>query len=77
MDRSAAGLHRDDGVEHSDGGLEWLEILVLVWEDTEMVVVHSKTNARMDVLLGWFEPRIPLCLRECRNQCEDGKDQRL
>ena len=68
MDSGAASLHRDDGVEDSDGGLEGLEILVLVREDTEMVVVHPQTNARVDVLLRGLEPRIPLCLRECRGQ---------
>ena len=62
MDSGATSLHRDDGVEDSDGGLEGLEILVLVREDTEMVVVHPQTNARVDVLLRGLEPRIPLSL---------------
>ena len=62
MDGSAANLDRDDGVEDTDGDLERLEILVLVREHAEVVVVHPEADTRVNVLLRWLEPRIPLSL---------------
>ena len=40
MDGCAASFHRDDGIEHPDGRLEGLEVLVLVRKDAEVVVIH-------------------------------------
>ena len=62
MHRGAADLDGDDGVEDADGGLEGLQVLVLVWEHTEVVVVHSKADAGMDILLRGLEPGVALGL---------------
>ena len=62
MDGGAADLDGDDGVEHANGSLERLQILVLVWEHTEDDVVHPEANTSVDVLLRGLEPRISLGL---------------
>ena len=63
MDRGAASLHGDDGVEHANGSLERLQILVLVWEHTEEAVVHPEADTSVDVLLRGLEPGVALGLR--------------
>ena len=62
MDGGAASLDGDDGVEHANGSLERLQILVLVWEHTEEAVVHPEADTSVDVLLRGLEPRISLGL---------------
>ena len=62
MDRGAADLDGDDGVEDADGGLEGDEVAVLVGEDAEVVVRHAETHSGVDVLLRGLEPRLALCL---------------
>ena len=63
MNGSAANLDRDDGVEDTDGGLEGLQVLVLVREHPEVVVINSEADTRVDILLRGLEPCIPLSLQ--------------
>ena len=51
MDRGAADLDGNDGVEDADGGLEGLEVTVLVGENAEVVVRDAEADAGVDVLL--------------------------
>ena len=62
VDRRAADLDGDDGVEGADGGLEGLEVAVLVREDTEVARVDAQTDSGVDVLLGRLEPGVTLSL---------------
>lgn len=57
-------LDGDDGVKLPDGGLEGREVVVLVWEDTEVTGFDSKTNTSGDVLLRRLEPSVALRLFE-------------
>ena len=63
MDSRAANLDGDDGVEGADGGLEGLEVAVLVREDTEVARVDAQTDSGVDVLLGRLEPGVTLRLQ--------------
>ena len=51
MDGGAADLDGDDGVEDADGGLEGLEVAILVGEDTEAAGVDAKADTGVHVLL--------------------------
>ena len=62
MDGGAAHLDGDDGVEGADGGLEGLEVAVLVREDTEVARVDAQTYSGVHVLLGRLEPGVTLSL---------------
>ena len=62
MDGRGADLDRDDGVEHTHGGLEGYEVPVLVGEDAEVVVADAETYTSVDILLAGLEPRLGLCL---------------
>lgn len=68
MNGGAANFDSHDGVEGPDGGLEGLEVPVLVWENTKMACVDPKTDTSVYILLRGFEPRIGLgLLREYRS----------
>ncbi len=62
MDGCAAYLDGNNGVEGAYGGLEGLEVAILVWEDTEMTCVDTDTDTSVDVLLRRLEPGISLRL---------------
>lgn len=62
MDGGAAHLDGDDGVEGADGGLEGLEVAVLVGEDAEVARVDAQTHPGVHVLLGRLEPGVALGL---------------
>ena len=62
MDSRAADLDRDDGIEDAHGGLEGLEVAVLVGEDAELVVGHAEADPGVHVLLRGLEPGIALRL---------------
>ena len=68
MDCSAANLDSYDRIEDADSRFERCEEVVLVGEDTEVARFDTKTDTSGGVLLRGLEPRIPLCLRECRGQ---------
>lgn len=62
MDGRASNLYGNDRVEDTDSGLEGLEIVVLVGENTKTTVVYTETDTGVNVLLGGFEPGISLGL---------------
>ena len=62
MDSRAADFDGDDGVEDAHGGLEGLEVRILVGEDAEDAGVDAQTDPGVDVLLRGLEPRVSLCL---------------
>ena len=51
MDGSASDFYGNDGVENANGSLEWLEVTILVGENTKASVVHPKADTSMNVLL--------------------------
>lgn len=59
MYRRAADLDGDDGVERSDGRLEWLKAQVLVREDAELALADAERNAAGDGRLVGPEPGVP------------------
>ena len=63
MDSRAADLDRDDGIEDAHGGLEGLEVRVLVGEDAEEPGVDAQADPGVDVLLRGLEPRVSLSLK--------------
>ena len=64
VNRSAANLDGDGGVEHADGGLEGLEAEVLVREEAILAVVDAEGDADGDVVLIGAEPGVALGLLE-------------
>ena len=65
VDGCAADLDRDDGVEDAHGGLEGLEVGVVVGEDAEATTTDPETDTGVDVLLGGLEPGVALRLWAC------------
>lgn len=63
MDGGTAGLDSSHRIQGAYRSLEWLQVAVLVGEHAETAGVYSKTDTDVDVLLGGFEPSIPLRLR--------------
>jgi hypothetical protein len=64
MDRRATHLDGDDGIEHSDSGLERLEEAVLVREHAILTRLYTKADASVDILHRRLEPSVSLCLRK-------------
>ncbi len=62
VDSRAADLDGDDGVQDADGGLEGLEVDVLVREDAEAAGADPEADPSVDVLLRGLEPCISLSL---------------
>lgn len=63
VDGGAADLDGDDGVQDAHGGLEGLEVHVLVGEHSEDACVDAEADTGMDVLLRGLEPRVSLSLK--------------
>ena len=70
MDSRAANLDGDDGVEGTDGGLEGLEVSVLVGKDAKVACVDAETDTGVHVLLGGFKPGITLSLMDSERERE-------
>jgi len=64
MHGSTANFDGYEGVECSDGELEWLETGDLVGEDTKGAVVSAQTHASGEGRLVWTKPSIGLGLLE-------------
>ena len=64
MNRSAAHFDGDDGVQCTDGSLEWLQVPVLIRKHTKLPRTNAEANARMNVLCRRLQPRVTLCLQK-------------
>lgn len=62
MDSCTASLDGYDRIQGADCRLKGLEVVILVGEETELPIVYTQTDTSMNVLLGWFEPSVPLGL---------------
>ena len=75
MNGRTADLDGDDGVQDADGGLEGLEVDVLVGEHAEEAGVDTEADTGVDVLLRGLEPRVALSLKAKRGLSVNGDER--
>lgn len=67
MDRCRADLNGDDGVERRDGGLEGLELEVLIGEDTELACERGEVVSN-SLMHFFFDTKIATKSQELRDR---------
>lgn len=63
MNSSTASLDSYNWIQGSNRSLKRLKVAILIWKDTELSIIHTKTYTSVNVLLGRLEPSITLGLQ--------------